>query len=272
MSPPVPQYLYHYTSIEALSQILATRQLRLSRLDKVDDLSEGETEDFGWSGHYIFVSCWTDLVEESLPFWSMYTTPRSAVRIKLPFLMLADYHVERHDPQTNGHIVLPGSPMPEERIFGADYTVLPYRRDTWHKITYTDDKELLKPKVLTHGSAPGIAIGKLGLYKSLAWQFQSEYRYMAIVFPFSIGDLKSTDDIERLVKEASHAVWTKKPLGMECISVDLDKSALAGIEVTLGPRCTEGAETIVRALLEKYAPTGRLKRSVLTGKIALKNA
>ena len=36
-----PEYLYHYTSIETLDFIVKYRTIRFSRLDQVDDHSEG---------------------------------------------------------------------------------------------------------------------------------------------------------------------------------------------------------------------------------------
>ena len=36
----LPEYLYHYTSLETLSLILESNKIRLNRLDKVNDLQE----------------------------------------------------------------------------------------------------------------------------------------------------------------------------------------------------------------------------------------
>jgi len=267
----MPQYLYHYTSIEALSQILASRQLRLSRLDKVDDLSEGETEDLGWYGHYIFVTCWTNLEEESLPFWSMYTSPNSGVRIRLPIGMLASHSIERHDLENNHHVSITESPIPESRIFGHDYTIMPCKRHDWYEIVYTDDRKLLKPEIFSQDKQRiSLELGKLGKHKGLHWRFQSEYRFKVVVFPIPNFTSKRGEELERTAIEASVAIINKKPLSIECLPLDLDESTFEQLEITLGPSCGVGAEIMVNSLIEKYAPKAHIKRSVLTGKVALR--
>ena len=60
-------YLYHYTSLENLALILKNRTIRFSPLSKVDDLQESRSRDLKNVGRFVFVSCWTDEKEESIP-------------------------------------------------------------------------------------------------------------------------------------------------------------------------------------------------------------
>lgn len=67
--------IYHYISIETLCLILKNRTLRFSTLSNVDDLNvddldEGETKEFEFAKQYLFVSCWTEEISESIPQWS----------------------------------------------------------------------------------------------------------------------------------------------------------------------------------------------------------
>lgn len=39
--------IYHYTNIEALALILKNQTIRFNRLDKVDDIEEGNAESWG---------------------------------------------------------------------------------------------------------------------------------------------------------------------------------------------------------------------------------
>ena len=64
--------LYHYTNLKTLALILKHRTLRFNRLDKVDDLEENVKSNGLNLGQYIFVSCWTEDAEESIPLWRMY--------------------------------------------------------------------------------------------------------------------------------------------------------------------------------------------------------
>ena len=83
MEKTIPDYLYHYTNINTLALILKNKTIRFNSLNRVDDLSEGLTNDLGEMGKYVFVSSWTETPEESIPFWKMYTKDMGGVRIRL---------------------------------------------------------------------------------------------------------------------------------------------------------------------------------------------
>lgn len=83
-SENVPEFLYHYTTIETLAYILSTKKIRFNALTHVDDMMEGKSKDFEHIGQYFLVSCWTNLEEENIPFWNMYSKDMKGVRIKLP--------------------------------------------------------------------------------------------------------------------------------------------------------------------------------------------
>ena len=74
--------IYHYTSIDSLALILKNRTLRFSRLDRVDDLEEARVEQNQYDlSKFLFVSCWTENGEESIPLWKMYSGGAGGVRI-----------------------------------------------------------------------------------------------------------------------------------------------------------------------------------------------
>ena len=58
--------IYHYTTIENLALILKNKTLRFNALTNVDDMDEGITKDRNLQ-KFIFVSCWGDNSEESIP-------------------------------------------------------------------------------------------------------------------------------------------------------------------------------------------------------------
>lgn len=73
---------FHYTSIDSLALILKNRTLRFTRLDRVDDLEEARVEQNRYDlSKFIFVSCWTENGEESIPLWKMYSGGAGGVRI-----------------------------------------------------------------------------------------------------------------------------------------------------------------------------------------------
>ena len=67
--------IHHYTSINTLALILDSRKLRFNRLDKVDDVKEIDGLTSGFCT-YIYISCWTDEKEESIPLWKMRSEER----------------------------------------------------------------------------------------------------------------------------------------------------------------------------------------------------
>ena len=64
-------YLYHYTSLEALDIILANRSLRLSSLIKVNDPQENKRITSVWN-EKVFVACFTNTLENSDYFFANY--------------------------------------------------------------------------------------------------------------------------------------------------------------------------------------------------------
>src|SRR6056297_1065748 len=93
----LPDYLYHYTSIEVLEKILKNSTLRFSRLDQVNDPMEVKASDIKKAETTIFISCWTDQTEEITTLWERYTKGEFGVRIKMPINMFEgrrcpDYH------------------------------------------------------------------------------------------------------------------------------------------------------------------------------------
>ena len=97
MSSEKEVYLYHYTTVQALAAILNSGNIRFKRLDLVNDPEECEIkiEGFEHIKRLIYVSSWTDNVEETLPMWKMYTNNYEGVRIGLPINMFDHETYER---------------------------------------------------------------------------------------------------------------------------------------------------------------------------------
>ena len=79
-------YLNHYTTMNAVKCILTNRSLRLSRIDKVNDLLESTRVD-RFEKLKGFVGCFTKRQEESYFFWKVYSMQKSddvGIRITFP--------------------------------------------------------------------------------------------------------------------------------------------------------------------------------------------
>ena len=76
--------IHHYTNLETLALVLRNKTIRFNRLDKVDDIEEGNVSPDGVKmGKYTFVSCWTENDEENISLWKMYSGGGIGVRISL---------------------------------------------------------------------------------------------------------------------------------------------------------------------------------------------
>lgn len=82
--------VYHYTTIDSLAMIMHSHSIKFNRLDKVDDMEERAQSNGVKLWQYVFVSCWTENAEESIPLWRMYSGNTHGVRICLDVDMFAD--------------------------------------------------------------------------------------------------------------------------------------------------------------------------------------
>ena len=117
--------LYHYTNLKTLALILKHRTLRFNRLDKVDDLEENVKSNGLNLGQYIFVSCWTEDAEESIPLWRMYAGIENGVRICLDEDMFQTYDICNFKFRDKVSIIGSLSLIPQKDIENQDYFIMP---------------------------------------------------------------------------------------------------------------------------------------------------
>ena len=83
-------YIYHYTSLPVLISIINTRQLKLTRLDKFNELYEPNgffpkeipnDSDIIRLFRDIYVSSWTTDETESMSYWNLFSNLETGIRI-----------------------------------------------------------------------------------------------------------------------------------------------------------------------------------------------
>lgn len=79
-----PKRLFQYTSLGVLALILQNRTIRFNSLENLDDLEEASLHFCDDNPPVTYVSCWTDIIKESIPMWKLYTQMHDGVRIELP--------------------------------------------------------------------------------------------------------------------------------------------------------------------------------------------
>lgn len=117
-----------------------------------------------------------------------------------------------------------------------------------------------------------LSFDKIGRFKREEWRFQSEWRYIITVLPMGLREygLSESGKIQGSDKLFTKQQETLKRLVdpgyvLDCnrIFLELDEHALQDIEVLCGPRMSPAGKIIVRALLDKFCPSGKCNESKL---------
>lgn len=181
MKKEVPEFLYHYTSINTLGLILKHKTLRLNNLTAMDDLDEADFGGKNWR-KYCFISSWTEEENESIPMWNMYSDGMQGVRIKMQ-----TYPFEEYDFKAFKTIIQP------KDMINSSYTIPTYIQDKILFPVRYDDIEYQKTMksadiMQINGSEVKFEGNKLGKWKNRYWDFQKEWRYRILVYPIGFAN------------------------------------------------------------------------------------
>lgn len=257
--------IYHYTTINNLALILASKKIRFNRLDNVDDLEEsiyksGDGVNKINLNQYTFVSCWTKEKQENLALWSMYTGYKG-IRIGLEADEIfvkhkvndTDYSYFDNWLKTVGDIVFP---LPNNLVHLED-------------IQYVDDvKRAVESLAQIEGNKIVMKTSQIGVYKNSAWAFQKESRFALHGMPFNIERF-AKDTIENLGKESysnidkmkelndffknlGDTLAVNEPCKIQFIDLAVQEETLDNIEILLGPLTTPSDRIIVEALTKDF--------------------
>ena len=270
------EYLFHYTSLDKLDLILKNHTIRLSPIANLDDPQEQKTKDVDNLGRFIFVSCWTEDMIESIPMWNLYTPINAGVRIGLPknpFLRhgtkIEDFPGARiidDTPQENQQLIAPDTFLNiAEMLKSGIYSQQAWSGDILKKIEYIDDIDLLEPEVLTFDEKQmHLDTGKLGLYKNTYWKFQNEWRYLMQIIPFSFGP-----NVEKMhsefTKNANLMARGELKASISYYDLIIAPEMFEKMIITPSPKITSGNRDILELLVEKYNPKAEIKESELNG-------
>lgn len=256
-----PKYLYHYTTIETLELIIKNKNIRFGSLLNVDDLEEVKSADLEKVGSYCFVSCWTDNEVESIPLWDMYTNKMKGVRLKMPVDMFEKYMV--NGPYVDKEYE---SYFKYNEIFRTDGMIHPKYNEILEKIIYTDDEELLNPKVINlEENKLEINLNKVGKYKNTHWTFQNEWRYIIRILPITLHEIQ-TQDYRSVIQRLNKG----ECLNGDCYFLDIKEQAFEQMEILLGPNINDKDRITVESLVATYNPNAKIMTSNLKNKVKAK--
>lgn len=272
--------IHHYTDINTLSLILKFKTIRFNRLDRVDDISEGNSFKVLKLTQFFFVSCWTTDENESIPQWNMYTKDMAGIRITFPkklFHYLPLSVPLKYKTNQRDEII---SPIPFEKIFTNTHMILPNFFDEKHfarKVEYFDDIEERKNNSINFNED---SKGKfevqihdptgIAAMKSPDWSFQKEFRFVLFIFPslpLPPNGPFSKEFAECMPSFIAQKLYNGEGPQIEYFDVDINPEVLDKIIITTGPFCTDGDLIIVESLLSKYALGDSIRKSKFVGTI-----
>lgn len=262
--------LYHYTTVQSLALILKNKTLRLNPLSKMDDLQEEKSNSLQNYGQSIFVSSWTDLEEESIPMWKMYSSMDAGVRISMlpdPFqifdLITNSFRDPTEDEWQNRQSIDALYPVVDLSKVIKQYTPANYQFGTQLcKIEYVNDRTKLIPNIqqIENGKVL-IKLEEMGKYKNELWSFQREYRYRLITCPFGISlDINRFNVAVNLMTQFGGI----KPT-VDYIDLRLAENKLNDMVITTSPAISESNRIIVESLVKCYCPGAKIVESTLAG-------
>jgi hypothetical protein len=256
MEDYIPEFLYHYTSINTLGLILKNKNIRFNN---ITDIDEGIYSKKNW-GKYCFVSSWTNIEKESIEMWKMYSNDLNGVRIKMKAFPFKTYY-----SFGNGNESIMQS---MEHTIGLSYFILTYvQNNILHKVKYSNIEyldTLKREEILVYEDGKVRFDGiKLGKYKNEYWSFQNEWRYILNIYPMSPLDM--ADDIKRTKAFMDFSKLVDLPF--KDYYLYLSDEAFSDIEITLGPKTNEMDKEIVELLIEKYNLNAKVCTSCLRNRI-----
>lgn len=275
--------IHHYTNIDVLALILKNHTLRFTRLDQVDDSEESNFVCKGVNlGPYTFVSCWTEIKEESIPMWKMYTKGKWGVRLSFKkdglFRSYTDHEYKGHDNLITEvgkeiHFILD----PKLRWNQTDY-MPPFLTDDYdgcnfyRKIEYVDDIVPYAEGCVEIPEDPkteGITVktDKVGSYKNKRWAFQEESRFVMFFAP---GNPLAYFNTEKYIPEQVRqirALKNNEGLKFSHYDMNLNEEAFENLVITMSPLSELSQKIMVEALCKQYAPNAQIVDSNLSGKL-----
>lgn len=272
-------YLFHYTSLETLALILSNKTICFNNLLNVDDIEEAETEDMGKFGKYLYVSCWTEDEEESIPLWNLYTPNMHGVRIKMQKFPFKKYHYSKgmyyltEDIDTYINI---------EKIYNENKVCIVATQPLLIEVEYTNDKTKLFPKVKkesSEGALEKILAAKdlkdiegsfdikyeffnIGKYKRENWSFQKEWRYTISISPIGLQE-SNPPSFEKHQKLLRKLEDDNTEVPYQRLFLELDETAFENMEIVFGPKMTESEKILAKSLIKEYCPQCKYRESTL---------
>ncbi|MFM0016701.1 DUF2971 domain-containing protein [Paraburkholderia sediminicola] len=274
--------IHHYTKAATLPLILASRKIRFTRADFLDDKTEVPFRDSRLDPRFYFVSSWSAAQIEQAGQWIQYGDQGKGVRITLrhsPF-DLTSLNVEVSRPIAFGRRV--GlqikdvlAPFCEGMMFGNGYLLMPDGAGTHDsfgsEVIYDPNPALWAARFVTSTVNETTISGQstcIARVKSDVWADQREFRYvlMAAKGP-KLGYANSPDVYKNALLDQfeTDGVNGRANAPTEATSIDLPFSptCLEHLAVTFGPKISAEDRQSISTALAKHAPHAVVRESTV---------
>ena len=203
----------------------------------------------------------------------MYSDFESGVRIKLPKYPFINYSITKTDLPKSELSFINDFDVMDDNLFQSSiftnsyWPICPRQRYILHEVKYTDDIDLLIPKIFNDkDNITDYSFGKLGIYKNKHWEFQNEWRYILHFQPFGFMELYGSESHGS--KQKSLLDITMCPdLPFKIYYLYLREEAVDQMEILLAPKINPGNAHLVETLVKEHNQNINIRSSSLTGKL-----
>lgn len=276
--------IHHYTKALTLPLILASKKLRFTRADALDDMAEIPFKNTHIDARKFFISSWTTVSGEHSGQWARYGDHDAGVRLTfkaspflydtLDFVISRDRKPEEGGGQYGVKVDRVVAPFSKATMFGNGYMLHAYchdmREEFGGQVVYVSDPASYAAQFVS-ASADETEIrggAALARVKSSGWVDQCEYRFvlMAVAGP----RLDFTSEVELyeqafldLLEENEKSGSIIQPSNVTFIDLPFDPTALDSFEVTLGPKISSENRHAVLQAIELHAPHAIVRESAM---------
>jgi len=245
----VNKRIYHYTTLNSLKCILENKTIRLTALNKMDDLLEGMNPDFANVAENYYVSSWSESSEENIPLWHMYTDRMKGVRIEADFDFL---EIEEDEQSRVINVTNPAAVIFKVRSSNNDFLT---------PVIYQDH---VSSSITGGRGYINTNFYDVGRVKPISWEFQKEIRFR--LYGCSKKHLKRGDTLfEKFMNLYINKDVYTQVNEIDFIDLTFDIERLKNANFVLGPAASEKDFLDLSNYISKIIPNyqGTVERSKL---------
>ena len=242
--------IYHYTTLETLALILKNKMLRFNTVKNMNDPEEAVTNDFKEAlQDYVFISCWTQNSEESIPMWKMYADSAHGVRLESDTNFI---HFDGNETNINGmNIVVQNVQKSSDCLEKARFILLRQRNDNgdchYHKVRYSNAERFFIEDISRNGIEQFKYNATIAFAtKNTHWEFEEEVRF--ILLGSYCEDEKMSDNWQyfynRIVK--------KKPFSANSVYLKLEDEFFENLKISAAPLMSDGEKILLKSLVRNF--------------------